>query len=222
VSPSVRGRRAPRRDRPEVAATMIPSDPAAGTGPLDPAIAAIRAGLVPYRRRLWLRRVVRRALVLVALVLVAEVVLWATARLIPLDAAPAVGAILPALGAVALMVLTMVARPSIGETAIAVDGEGGLRDRLTSALALAETSAAAPPSATDPSSTPEPAREWELIQRQRRDAVGVLMSAPHDLFRPRARRGPLIAAAASTVLLVPLLLLPNAMDLRIAQDRTIR
>ena len=67
----------------------------------------------------------------------AEAVLWALARLFPMELAPSIAAAIPVVAVVALAIVTGVARPSIGETAIAVDVEGGLRDRLTSALALA-------------------------------------------------------------------------------------
>ena len=64
-------------------------------GPLDPALEAIRAGLRPHRRRLWLRRIVRRAWLVVGTVVVAEVALFAFARIVPLEILEASG-IIPA------------------------------------------------------------------------------------------------------------------------------
>ena len=54
----VRARRGGQHpDRP-----IVPLDPRlAIDGPLDPALEAIRSALQPHRRRLWLRRIVRRA-----------------------------------------------------------------------------------------------------------------------------------------------------------------
>ncbi|MDP9482508.1 MAG: hypothetical protein M3P84_04710, partial [Chloroflexota bacterium] len=205
---------------------LVPADPGASGAGHDPSIAGIRAGLGPFRRRLWIRRIVRRGWLVLALALIAQAALWALARLVPLEHAPVISVSIPAVAAVVLLVLAVVARPSIGETAIAVDVEGGLRDRLTSALALADHSPAAE---ADPASTGGPLeatseldREGQLLQRQRRDAVLALGAAPPDLFRPRPRRMPMAAALVSGLLLIPLLALPNALDLRIAQEKTIR
>ena len=71
-------------------APVVPPDPrSAITGPLDPTLLAIRSGLVPHRRRLWLRRIVRRAWIALAAVVVAELMLWTLARFVPLEFAPA-------------------------------------------------------------------------------------------------------------------------------------
>ena len=188
---------------------LVPADPAASGAWHDPSIAGIRAGLGPFRRRLWIRRIVRRAWLVVAGALTVEAGLWALARVVPLERAPVIAAAIPVVAAVVLLIVAVMARPSIGETAIAVDVEGGLRDRLTSALALANKN---PASQGDEAATigpfdvsAGPDREGELLQRQRRDAVHALSAAPPDLFRPRARRAPMAAALVSALLLVPLL-----------------
>ena len=205
---------------------LVPADPAASGAWHDPSIAGIRAGLGPFRRRLWIRRIVRRAWLVAALALLAEAALWALARLIPLERAPLIAAAIPVVAVVALSIVAGLARPSIGETAIAVDVEGGLRDRLTSALALAgdgQTTEGDRAVTGDPlDGTPGRDRQSDLLQRQRQDAVHALRAAPTDLFRPRARRAPMAAALVSALLLVPLLALPNTMDQRIAQDKAIR
>ena len=79
-----RGRRRP-------APAVVPPDPlavarrAARPGPRP----AARAALLPHRRRLWLRRLVRRGWIALAAVVVAELVLWTLARFVPLRARPA-------------------------------------------------------------------------------------------------------------------------------------
>jgi hypothetical protein len=85
-----------RRPGPSASTTVLPPDPpTAVDGPLDPVLLQIRASLLPHRRRLWVRRLVRRAWIVVAGVLVAELILWTVARLVPLEPAPLVGAAIP-------------------------------------------------------------------------------------------------------------------------------
>ena len=116
----------------------VPVDPrSAIDGPLDPALLSVRAGLAAHRRRLWMRRIVRRAWIALAAVIIAELVLWTVARFVPLDWAPIAGAAIPIAGAVGLLVAVVRARPSLGETALAVDMEAHLGDRVSSALELA-------------------------------------------------------------------------------------
>jgi hypothetical protein len=51
-----------RRQRATSPRVVLPPDPRLVLGdPLDPALLEIRAALQPHRRRLWLRRLVRRA-----------------------------------------------------------------------------------------------------------------------------------------------------------------
>ena len=119
-------------------AAIAPPDPRAVlSGPLDPALDALRAQLAPHRRRLWLRRIVRRTWIALAVLAIAEAVLWTIARVVPLEAAPVIAAAIPIVIALALLVAVVRARPSLGETAVAVDVEGGLGDRVSSALELA-------------------------------------------------------------------------------------
>ena len=128
-----RGRRGPAGPAP-----VVPADPAAVlTGPLDPALVAVRAGLASHRRRLWLRRLVRRGWIALAVVVVAELLLWTLARFVPLPSALLVGAAIPIVGLLGWLVAGVRSRPSIGETALAVDAEAGLGDRVSSALELA-------------------------------------------------------------------------------------
>ena len=117
---------------------LIPADPRVVlAGVLDPELESIRAALRPHRRRLWLRRIVRRAWAAIAAVVLGELALWSIARFLPLEAAPAIGALIPLAGLVTLTIASVRARPSLGETAIAVDREAALGDRAASALALA-------------------------------------------------------------------------------------
>ena len=133
---------------------LVPRDPVGRAGgPVEPTILAIRSALAPFRRRLWLRRAVRRTWWVVAALLIAEAVLWTIARIVPFERAPYVALALPIAGLLLLAVLVLRARPSIGEAALAVDAEAGLRDRVSSALALAPSSptmADAPEAADDP------------------------------------------------------------------------
>ena len=56
--PDLRRRRSPGPAAP----TYVPADPArVVAGPMDPTLGRIRSGLVPHRRRLWFRRIIRRA-----------------------------------------------------------------------------------------------------------------------------------------------------------------
>src|SRR5207253_3077433 len=131
----VGGRReaAPALDR-----ALIPPDPASVLGPdLDPELVSIRRALAPIRRRLWLRRAVRRGSRVLAVVAGAELGLWALARFIPIEIAPTIGVAIPIIGLVALAIAIVWVRPSLGESAIAVDAEAHLGDQVTSALALA-------------------------------------------------------------------------------------
>ncbi|MEX2184630.1 MAG: hypothetical protein WEC14_09295, partial [Chloroflexota bacterium] len=128
----------PRRTDASTPPTIVPADPRAVlTGPLDPALLAIRSSLATHRRRLWTRRIVRRVWIAAAVVAVAEAALWTVARFVALESAPLAAAAIPMVAALGLLVAAVHARPTIGETALAVDMEGGLGDRVSSALELA-------------------------------------------------------------------------------------
>jgi hypothetical protein len=211
----------------------IPDDPRrvlAGT--LDPELETVRDLLRPYRRRLWLRRAVRRLWSVVAIVAVAELALWTLARVVPIELAPAIAAAIPAVGVAVLATLTLRARPSLGEAAIAVDREGGLGDRAATALALAVAAPAlaGPPSADDlaalaadaPAPVDEADEQRRFVRRQRRDALMSLRVLRHDLFRPRLARRPAAVALVALLALAPAILLPNPQDAVIAQARELR
>ena len=144
---------------------------------------------------------VRRAWIALAAVVVAEAVLWTLARFIPLEAAPVIGAAIPVIGVLALLVAVVQARPSLGETALAVDAEGGLGDRVSSALELAVGfPASATPPAEDasldvPHDGPfdEAVEADRFVRRQRRDALAALRTVP-SLFKPRFSRSPALAS----------------------------
>src|SRR5687767_15541362 len=86
-----------------VGGAVIPPDPRQHlAGEMDPAIDALRASLAPHRRRLWLRRMVRRAWMALAGVVIVEALLWTVARFFPLEAAPVIGAAIPIIGVLAL------------------------------------------------------------------------------------------------------------------------
>ena len=132
--------RAPWRGRAgDDAAQFVPVDPrAAIAGELHPDLVAIRRLLRPHGRRLWLRRIVRRGWIVLAAVVLAELVLWTLARFMPIEIAPTLAAVIPLTGRASRCSCSPSgSRPSLGETAIAVDREGGLGDRAASALALA-------------------------------------------------------------------------------------
>lgn len=161
----------------------------------------------------------------------AELVLWLAARIAPLEAAPSVAAAIAVIGLLALLAAAVRARPSLGETALAVDREGRLGDRVTTALALAVAlpGIAAPPdeaetaSLTDESGAPDrEAEERRFIRRQRRDALTALGLARRDLFRPRLSRRPAAAILVMMLALGPVLFLPNFQNVAIAQNRAVR
>ena len=126
--PRLRARRPVVRRAPDV--PFVPADPAALGVPLDPSLAEIRSTLAGHRRRLWLRRAVRRFWAVAAVVAVAELVLAIAQRLVPLEQAPLVALAIPVVGAVVLLALVVLARPTLGETALAVDAEGGSGDAV--------------------------------------------------------------------------------------------
>jgi hypothetical protein len=219
---------------------LVPRDPTGSVDrPLDPIILAIRSALGPFRRRLWLRRSVRRGWRVLAAVLLLEAGLWTVARLVPLERAAIVALAIPIGGLILLVGLALRVRPSIGEVALAVDAEAGLRDRVSSALALA---LAAPSEAggnvvpTDepadgdmPVSAPpvdgeriDPELRDALVRRQRIDALRSLRATPSDLFRPRWSRKPALTALVAAALLAPLIGLPNPQQAVIERDARIR
>ena len=85
---------------------LIPPDPRRHlVGPLDPSLDALRASLAPHRRRLWLRRMVRRAWIALAVIVIVEAALWTVARFVPLEIAPVLGAAIPVVGFLGLLLV---------------------------------------------------------------------------------------------------------------------
>ena len=209
---------------------MIPADPARLGVELDPDLVALRAGLVGHRRRLWLRRSVRRAWYVLAAVAGIELGLAVAMRVWPIEWAPALAAAIPALGMLVLLVLVVRARPSIGETALAVDAEGGSGDALASALAFAQakptTAGPGDPADDDTIAVGDGfelgAAETRFVRRQRRDALRRLRMVEPGLFRPRLARRPAVVSFVALALLVPAVLLPNPQDAAIAANRQVR
>ena len=133
-------------------------------------------------------------------------------RIWPLEGAPLVAIAVPVIGLIALLVLVVRARPSLGETALAVDAESGSGDAIASALAFAgsmpETA-----SALDATDTDETIligdgfdlhdAEGRFVRRQRRDALGRLHATDPGLFGPRLARRPALVALVAAALVIP-------------------
>ena len=103
-----------RRPRPADRVVVPPDPRLALSGPLDPALETIRAELGGHRRRLWLRRIVRRAWFAVAAIAVGEAVIWTVARFIPLGSAQILAAALPIVIGLIFLGVVLRARPSAG------------------------------------------------------------------------------------------------------------
>ena len=109
-------------------AMQAPADPGLLPAPIDPILLQLRSVLVGHRRGLWLRRAVRRGWMAVASVAAAELVLAVAQRLWPIEEALIVAGAILAGGALGLLALVVRVRPTIGETALAVDAEAGAGD----------------------------------------------------------------------------------------------
>jgi hypothetical protein len=173
------------------------------------------------------RRIVRRAWLAIAGVALAETILLGLARLIPIEALPTLVAAIAIAGVALWLASAVRARPSLGETAVALDGEGRLGDRVSSALSLAVAfPAVAGPADPTVAETDEPvtdvAETERFVRRQRLDALAALRVAPPNLFRPRLSRQPAAVALVAALLLVPFVLLPNGQDQAIAAARANR
>src|SRR5215204_4769753 len=217
-----------RSSKPSVAVPVafVPADPASLGVALDPALAQLRTGLAAHRRRLWLRRAVRRGWMVLAAVAVAELLLVVAQRIWPLEGATVLAAAIPVIGLLVLLVMVTRARPSLGETALAVDAEGGVGDAIASALAFA---GASPSAATVDETTDETIdvgsgfdvhrAEERFVRRQRRDALGRLHAVDPRLFKPRFAPRPALVSLVAIALIVPAVFLPNPQDAVIAQNR---
>ncbi|MGH2897770.1 MAG: hypothetical protein ACRDMZ_03790, partial [Solirubrobacteraceae bacterium] len=129
----------------------------------------------------------------------------------------------------ALLVVSVAARPGLGETAMAVDREGGLGDRAASALALAVAyPEVARPGGDDAVEDADSEAENPAVERsgfvlsQRRDTLASIRATPDNLFRPRFSRRPAAMALVALLALAPVVLLPNPQDTAIAQAREVR
>ncbi|MBI3746501.1 MAG: universal stress protein, partial [Chloroflexi bacterium] len=74
---------------------QVPADPRlVVAGPLDPELDRIRVGLRGHRRRLWTRRIVRRAWIALAVAVGSELVLAIGVRLWPIEDGPALATLI--------------------------------------------------------------------------------------------------------------------------------
>ncbi|HXI82205.1 MAG TPA: hypothetical protein VNM34_15465, partial [Verrucomicrobiae bacterium] len=214
-----------RQERP-----VVPTDPRlVVVGPLDPALEAIRSALQPHRRRLWLRRIVRRGWMALGAGAAAEAALFAVARVVPIEALPSLVVAVAVAAAGWFLVAAARARPSLGEAAIAVDAEGRLGDRVSSALSLASAfpMLAGPPEPEDTAAAQvddagDVAEAERFVRRQRLDALAALRIVSASLFRPRLAHRPAAVLLMAGLLIVPLVLLPNPQDTAIADSRANR
>ena len=217
-----RGRRSPRRP------SFPPTRRRRSPGRSIPRSIRSASSLLPHRRRLWLRRLVRRGWIALAAVMVAELAALDVARFVPLERRRRARRGDPARRAARLADRRGASPPTIGETALAVDAEGALGDRVSSALELAVAFPdSAGPAAEDPDlDASEPADEAaetdRFVRRQRRDALRSIGTTPAGLFRPRFSRQPATVALLAALLLVPVTLLPNPQDAVIAQQQQVR
>ena len=142
--------------------------------------------------------------------------------------APIIAAAIPVIGGLALLGAVVIARPSLGETALAVDAEAGLGDRGSGALELAVAFPASAAASTDDVvlDIPVEGRFDEAAEAARlrpTPAAGCGRGAAGGArpLRPRFR-WPAVAPLAAAALLVPALLLPNPQDVVLAQQRGVR
>ena len=175
-------------------------------GPLDPELVQLRGSLLPFRRRLWVRRLVRRGWIALAAVVVAELVLWTVARFMPARARAGARRGDPARRAPRLA-----DRRRAGPATHRRDGAGRRRGRRARrpGLERARTGRRVPglgrPAPTTGDDAPdgrgaldEAAETDRFVRRQRRDAVALDRAwhrgpVPAALLAPardgRARRG---------------------------------
>ncbi len=188
----------------------------------------------PHRRRLWLRRIVRRTWIALAVLLRSPS--W------PSGPSPGssrsrsrrcVAALIPLARRRRLARRrSSASRPSLGETALAVDAEGRLGDRVSSALELAVAfPASAGPLGAAAGDGPDARRGHARSTRPPRptassaasDAMPWSRCGPSRPCSRHAGRGtPPSSLVVASLALVPVLALPNPQDAVIAQQREIR
>src|SRR6187402_632188 len=103
----------------------------------DPELAELRKSLGRFRRRVWLRRMVRDGSFILAAVVALELALAVVARVFPIEWHAIAAALVVGVGVVAFIVDAIRVRPTLAEAAIAADSEDGLKDRVSTALSLA-------------------------------------------------------------------------------------
>ena len=124
-----------------------------------------------------------------------------------------------------LVVAVALARPSLGETALAARRRGGAcrSPRERAGLRRRDGRGAARSALGEAAAHgPDAAAHAAFVERQREDAVRVLATVPSATFRPRIARRAALLAAVAALLVLPLVLIPNGMDERIARDRAVR
>ena len=186
---------------------------------LDPLLLELRAGLRPFRRRLWLRRIVRDGTRILAAVAIALLSVAFAARVVALDMVPAIVAAVLVAALVVLLLDAVRLRPTLAETALALDGEQALRDRISSALELAaqRPDLAGPMSPTDARPTTPDEQLAAMVRLQREDAARTLAATDRGAFRPRVPRRAAAIAVVAILLVVPAVVLPNPQSAVLAQ-----
>ena len=164
-------------------------------GPLDPAIEAIRADLRPHRRRLWLRRIVRRAWLVLGATVVAEAALFALRGSFRSRSCLRSRSALPLVGLLALLssLLERDRRSARRPSPSTLRGTSATGSRVHSPSQAACPALAGPSdiSLDEPDQSLDEAGQTErFVRRQRVDAAAALRLAPPDLFRPRLSRNP--------------------------------
>ncbi|HEV7809430.1 MAG TPA: hypothetical protein VGO64_02425, partial [Candidatus Limnocylindrales bacterium] len=211
------------RRAPAFPALVPPPDPRDLAGaPLEGDLDLIRRSLLGHRRRLWLRRIVRRGWLAGATILAAEAALLLAARAVPIELLGSLVVAVAMAGLAGFLVAAIRCRPSLGETALAVDREARLGDRVASALALAAWTSGAEDASSAASLSARPADAVDFVRRQRADAGRALAVVSGALFRPRLATRPAAVALVAALLIVPLAVLPNGQDQAIAQARATR
>ena len=222
----------PIRTRP----TVVPADPRVAVGgPARPGAArGPRGASAPHRRRLCGCGASSAGLDRPgAVVMVAELVLWTVARFVPLEWAPLVGAAIPIVGALALLVAGRPraadrwARPPSRSTprhasAIASRARSSSPSRFPASAGPARrrdrrrrsrTADSTTPAETRPVRPPPAARRARVACGRRRATCSGRASRGD---RPRSRSSPLLAAGPGRCSC------PNPQDAVIAQQRQVR
>ena len=164
------------------------------------------ARLRRLRRRLWWRRSVRSGLVAAAIAVLAIALVQLISRVFPIEATRPIQAGVVGLAVLAWLVDSWRRRPSIVDAARRADEELGMRQRLGTALELAQRDTGD-----------------ALEARQLADARARLNEIDlRRAFRPRFARTPLSVAGVGLVMTLLLVAWPNPQDDLLAQRRIAR